>query len=715
MTTSRPAFSIVYSASLDVTVSAGNVGDVLIPHATSGKFVLATTANRGSRRSTGVALGAYSSDVAVEIQQTGLLSAAISGLSSGSASWARVSSAGRIERVATPSASDDIIGWAEADGSVYLMAGILTSNLVNGTGMPGGWYDVTSYGATGDGSTDDSEAIQDAIDAMVGDDVVNQGGTLYFPPGVYRCASDVHVYKQARLLGPSGGIGRSLARLEFDAGRQLILWKQGYRAGGSADGCSVELIDIWSSKLSTTTWASSTPYSLGDKVRVEGWNHVYLECIEAGTSDTSIGEPPYEPDYSAAFAAGRTYALGEIVRGTSGGSLITSAFFVVTTAGTSGGSEPSWDTTTGHTTTSGTATFTARNPADSWVTDGTVVWAVKCHSGIWMRCRASIRGCYVYDTTTAGITIRGNTGGYPASNANGWLVERTRIERCGMGVWVSGGDVNVGVGTAIDVESAGLGIDGNGGVGIFDNSFLGCTWVGCQVANTTDGGGPSFQNNSNGSCYSVFVGCYSENYGGAEVIKAKVYAPGIVIGGDHGASFSSACTAARLFPSDNRNFVFKTPVSGSNYIYTYLGMYNDGVYALKWAYEADTYAHGVAYLPACSGGFGGGGSWWGVAENGNASAGYVAVAWPGEGAQWPSGASVGSYNVTWVPGRLHIGPKSSDPPSIGFGSAAPGSGYYVAGSIVWNSAPSSGASVPMGWVCTATGSPGTWTALASIP
>lgn len=44
-------------------------------------------------------------------------------------------------------------------------------------------------------------------------------------------------------------------------------------------------------------------------------------------------------------------------------------------------------------------------------------------------------------------------------------------------------------------------------------------------------------------------------------------------------------------------------------------------------------------------------------------------------------------------------------------TAAPNSDYWYVGTIVWNSAPASGQ--PEGWICTATGSPGTWRALAN--
>jgi hypothetical protein len=48
-----------------------------------------------------------------------------------------------------------------------------------GTGLP--WFVVTDYGATGDGTTDDTSAIQSTIDAAE----AAGGGVVYFPAGVY--------------------------------------------------------------------------------------------------------------------------------------------------------------------------------------------------------------------------------------------------------------------------------------------------------------------------------------------------------------------------------------------------------------------------------------------------------------------------------------------------------------------------------------------------
>lgn len=135
-----PNYSIVFSAQL-VGSSTMSVGNIMIPSSDEPtRYVLSSTANRGSRRSEGVALTAYggSSRGSVQMQQAGTIDATISGLAAGSASWVRCSATGTIERC-TPSGSDDIIGYAEADGRVHLMFGVLTADLVNGGGAtPGG-------------------------------------------------------------------------------------------------------------------------------------------------------------------------------------------------------------------------------------------------------------------------------------------------------------------------------------------------------------------------------------------------------------------------------------------------------------------------------------------------------------------------------------------------------------------------------------------------
>ena len=58
--------------------------------------------------------------------------------------------------------------------------------------------DVTVFGAAGDGTTDDSTSIQNAIDS------VQTGGIVYFPYGIYKVNTAVKFYSNQRLVFAKG-------------------------------------------------------------------------------------------------------------------------------------------------------------------------------------------------------------------------------------------------------------------------------------------------------------------------------------------------------------------------------------------------------------------------------------------------------------------------------------------------------------------------------
>lgn len=89
--------------------------------------------------------------------------------------------------------NDDATALLKPDGSTVSIGGAVAYVT-----------DVMAYGATGDGTTDDGVAVQDAIDAVS----EAGGGTLYFPPGVYAIGATVKVPSGVRLLG--SGSGRSV-------------------------------------------------------------------------------------------------------------------------------------------------------------------------------------------------------------------------------------------------------------------------------------------------------------------------------------------------------------------------------------------------------------------------------------------------------------------------------------------------------------------------
>lgn len=69
--------------------------------------------------------------------------------------------------------------------------------ILNGASVAGTFLNVTDYGAVADGTTDNSAAIQSAIDAA------GNGGTVFFPAGTYRIKAHLNLKSGVTLLGDS--------------------------------------------------------------------------------------------------------------------------------------------------------------------------------------------------------------------------------------------------------------------------------------------------------------------------------------------------------------------------------------------------------------------------------------------------------------------------------------------------------------------------------
>jgi hypothetical protein len=147
--------------------------------------------------------------------------------------------------------------------------------------------------------------------------------------------------------------------------------------------------------------------------------------------------------------------------------------------------------------------------------------------GVLMRAPIQIRNCQINNFTTDNISIVADSGGtgLALGNANGWSLRDITIWGSGRhAVFVQGGDANAGLAIAVNVA-------GSGNCGIFDNSFLGNTWIGCEVANTV---GPAYKTTGPNTS-SLFLGCYQEGDAGA----SSIVSPSIVIGGIFGTGASS--------------------------------------------------------------------------------------------------------------------------------------------------------------------------------
>lgn len=153
--------STVWSGLLSAAASSMAVGTCIVPDG-SGTWVAATTANRTSYgRTVGVAITASSSTGrSFEYQVAGRVANSITRLGTGTATWVIASATGTLERSASPTASDDIVGYCETTGDLHLCPGVLTSTIVSGGG--GGAPDGTvaaSPEAVGDGATNDTSAL----------------------------------------------------------------------------------------------------------------------------------------------------------------------------------------------------------------------------------------------------------------------------------------------------------------------------------------------------------------------------------------------------------------------------------------------------------------------------------------------------------------------------------------------------------------------------
>lgn len=121
---------------------------------------------------------------------------------------------------------------------------------------------VRDYGATGDGTTDDSDAILAAVTAL------RPGAVLYFPGGRYRFAQP---------HPPGGGAvaitGISDVRIEFEGGAELVMDNVDSSTGigtghgivirGPASNISLQNVAI--------RWASPSTRSIGDGIRIVGY------------------------------------------------------------------------------------------------------------------------------------------------------------------------------------------------------------------------------------------------------------------------------------------------------------------------------------------------------------------------------------------------------------------------------------------------------------
>lgn len=87
-----------------------------------------------------------------------------------------------------------------------------------------GWFHVDGFGAKGDGATDDTDAIQAAINAtQTNTNVGVTGGHIYFPPGEYRITRKLNLFRFSGSIS-GAGLGNSPAYTPNRGNGSVIRW-----------------------------------------------------------------------------------------------------------------------------------------------------------------------------------------------------------------------------------------------------------------------------------------------------------------------------------------------------------------------------------------------------------------------------------------------------------------------------------------------------------
>jgi hypothetical protein len=112
---------------------------------------------------------------------------------------------------------------------------------------------VTTYGAVGDGHTDNSAAIASAIAAAGGQN------TLYFPAGTYYCSSGISVTNQLLFFT---GDGPGISVLQFAAGANGITINNGGLAQGPSGIRSLDLVTLGSDQGTAVSFSAGSGLAL---------------------------------------------------------------------------------------------------------------------------------------------------------------------------------------------------------------------------------------------------------------------------------------------------------------------------------------------------------------------------------------------------------------------------------------------------------------------
>lgn len=149
-------------------------------------------------------------------------------------------------------------------------------------------FDVKTYGATGNGTTDDITAINSAVSAAA----TAGGGTVLFPAGTYRISAEIAITSSNIHLAGEG-IGASVIKCDLSVSKAI---RFGYK--GTTPGTVIAVFNNSVTQLSVTRAAGTIPansigiawecFNYGSERDVLSERHYYPRSIDGGVDGISI-------------------------------------------------------------------------------------------------------------------------------------------------------------------------------------------------------------------------------------------------------------------------------------------------------------------------------------------------------------------------------------------------------------------------------------------
>ncbi len=367
---------------------------------------------------------------------------------------------------------------------------------------------------------------------------------------------------------------------------------------------------------------------------------------------------------SSSWSAAHTTTLSSFIQPDEYSHYVLQATSVTGDAKT-GGSEPVWST----------IDYTGTgSPVGTTIVDNHVTWTYNFSPGIY--CKASCHLSYVSVDSISGdsIAIVADTNNTPPTNDNGTTAEHVFVQDAnGSGLYIRGGDTNAGNFSNMDFEGTILGWC------LYDYSFLGNKHVSHQCA-ATGGLGAYYLRSA-----SAAGGSLDDSYSEGGVLPSKIVDPAQLIGGFAATTVTTDSTGLIISGKNVKtDLVFSDAVDGTS---LQLGGVTPAGGQGVLAYASPSYTTYTHFGYSTVG-------WWtlNVANAGDEI--YRPYSWTDVNTTWGTAQF-------WTPNGTYVGWVDNSTPGSKLTSdtAAPVSGIYKQGDIVFNRSPTAGSAI--GWRCTA--------------